>query len=163
MIAGTLDDIREKASKAKGKVKWITGHWSAGKWNPNHIDLADYHILVLRDGSYLIRDDFAEKLAHTWQRNTGNIGIAFAGCFGATTSDLGEYAPTEEQISAMAAAVKAICEELGESVDIFKTHAEWADEDDYGPATTCERWDLWFLRNGDPHGSGGDEIRRLAA
>lgn len=163
MRAGTIEDIRVAALAAAGSVTNITGHWSAGRYEPNHIDLADYHVLILADGSYLIRDDFSEKLAHTWRRNTGNIGIAFAGCFGATTNDLGDYAPTEEQIKAMAAAVKVICDALGWDVnEAFKTHAEWADIDEYGPSFNCERWDLWFLRNGDVPGSGGDEIRRLA-
>jgi hypothetical protein len=162
MKEGKLENIRKLAGDSKDNIEYITGHWSAGRYIPNSVDLADYHILCLFDGRYLIRDDFSEKLAHTWRRNTNNLGISFAGCYGATTENLGEYAPTNAQIQAMADAVKVICEATGKSVDIFKTHAEWADEDNYGPATTCERWDLWFLRDGDEKGSGGDEIRRLA-
>jgi hypothetical protein len=43
------------------------------------------------------------------------------------------------------------------------THAEAANLDDYGPDTTWERWDLWFLKDGDEPGSGGDMIRGKAA
>jgi hypothetical protein len=161
MRIGTLAEIRELAGEAVYSIEYITGHWTAGRYVPNDVDTKDYHILCLYDGTYWIKDEFTEKLAHTWRRNTNNLGIAFAGCFNATTNDLGQYAPTYLQIQAMVDAVRTICEAIGKDASIFKTHAEWADEDDYGPATTCERWDLWFLRDGDEKGSGGDEIRRL--
>ena len=164
MRAATIGDIKIAAENAKGICDKMSGHWSGGRYEPNSIDLADYHIGILEDGKYLIRDDFTEKLAHTWHRNTGNIGIAFFACFGATSNDLGQYAPTDVQINSMALAVRVVCDALEQSVnDTFKTHAEWADLDGYGPATTCERWDLAILRNGDAWMSGGDQIRKLAA
>ena len=136
MHKGSLDDIRRIAAEAKEQITRITGHWSAGRYEPNNTDLADYHVLVLYDGTFLIRDDFTEVLAHTWHHNTGNIGISMAGCYGATQEDLGEYAPTYAQINAFAAAVKAICDGLDEFVnDIFKTHAEQATIDGYGPGS----------------------------
>ena len=49
------------------------------------------------------------------------------------------------------------------------THGEAADNLDgwyahepYGPATTCERWDLAILENGDVWNSGGDTLRGKA-
>jgi len=166
MRPGTLADIRVAALAVKGQIRQITGHWSAGRYVPNATDLKDYHVLILQDGSYLYRDDFAEVLAHTWHDNTGNIGVAFAGCFEATTENLGPYAPTEAQIAAMALAVRTICDALEEAVDdLFKTHCEQALIDGYGPGSGDEqtRWDLWFIRDGEEQGTGGDQIRRLAA
>lgn len=162
MIDGTIEDIRIAARDAVGEIDYIYGHWTAGKYVPNHIDLSDYHILCLEDGSYLYREDFTERLAHTWKRNSRAIGIAFAGCFRATSNNLGEYAPTEAQIYAMAAAVRVMCDELGLPISAFLTHAEAADLDDYGPATSCERWDLWRLSDNEENGTGGDRIRELA-
>ena len=165
MRLGTLDDIKASATAAGDYITKIYGHWSAGRYEPNATDLSDYHILILNDGSYLIRDDFTEKLAHTWHRNTGAVGIAFAGCYGAITSDLGDYPPTEEQIAGMAMAVKIICEAIVKPVDIFMTHAEIATIDGYGPGSGDPetRWDLLFLRNGENTGTGGDTIRKLAS
>jgi hypothetical protein len=38
----------------------------------------------------------------------------------------------------------------------------WYAHDAYGPNSTCERWDLWVVREGDEAGSGGDVIRMKA-
>lgn len=40
--------------------------------------------------------------------------------------------------------------------------AEAAELDDYGPNTSCERWDLWVLPDTEEWGSGGDYIRGKA-
>ena len=48
-------------------------------------------------------------------------------------------------------------------VDHFMTHAEAADLDGYGPATTCERWDLAVLSEDDEWMSGGDILRGKTA
>ena len=31
-------------------------------------------------------DDFSDVLEHTWKRNTGSVGIAICGCYGAGSS-----------------------------------------------------------------------------
>lgn len=41
-------------------------------------------------------------------------------------------------------------------------HAEAAELDEYGPNTTCERWDLWLLPDSKDWGSTGDYIRGKA-
>ena len=53
-----------------------------------------------------------------------------------------------------------MCQELGIACDFdhVRMHAEQADVDGYGPATTCERWDLWFLRNPKDKGTGGGHV-----
>ena len=75
--------------------------------------------------------------------------------------------PTELQIDSMAKVVAVLCEELGLEInaDTVMTHAEAADLDDYGPATTFERWDLWKLLDVPGDGElkpGGDVIRGKA-
>jgi hypothetical protein len=109
-------------------------------------------------------DSLTEVLAHTWHQNTGSIGLSILCCAFADTNDLGAEPPTEAQIEMMAQVVAALCLGLDLPCDAqhVRTHAEQADIDDYGPATTCERWDLWFLHNGDAPGSGGDILRGKA-
>ena len=46
--------------------------------------------------------------------------------------------------------------------DHFMTPAEAAALDGYGPATTCERWDLAVLNNDDGWMTGGDTLRGKA-
>lgn len=186
MRLATLDDLRQFAKDAKetlqqqaesvGRGIQIYLHWSAGRYEPNAVDLADYHVLILDDGSLLVREvlsdsidhkwheDLDEALAHTWHRNTGAVGVALACCFGASTAAFGDFPPTKEQIESMAQVIAVLAEglELPIDPDTVMTHAEAADLDGYGPATTCERWDLWLLGPGQAGGSGGDILRGKA-
>lgn len=137
-------------------------HWSAGHYG-QFFD--DYHINIDYDGSlYASTNNLAEIKAHTWHRNTGAIGIALACCYNATTNDFGPEPPTEQQVESMAQVVAVLCKTLDLTIDAARvmTHAEAADLDDYGPATTCERWDLWFLP-GVSKGEGGNTIRSKAS
>lgn len=71
------------------------------------------------------------------------------------TADLGDYPPTAAQIEAMAQVVAVLAKALWLTIDRDRvlTHAEAADNvdgllpvgDEYGPQTTCERWDLQYL------------------
>ena len=97
-------------------------------------------------------DYLTEHKDHTWRRNSRAIGIALACCVDAVAYadgcvDFGNVPPTELQIDSMAKVVAVLCEELGLDInaDTVMTHAEAADLDDYEPATTFERWDLWKL------------------
>lgn len=117
--------------------------------------------------------DLTETLPHTWQRNSRAIGICFAGCYGAEPhngfdTDFGDYPPTQAQMDGVCQAIAILCEELGLPVDYehVKTHCEAAEEDDYGPSTTCERWDLWYLPdlpNEEAVKHGGEVIRGKTA
>jgi len=157
----SLSELRELAT---GKaVERLFCHWTAGHYQQF---FADYHINIDYDGTlYVSTDDLEEVLAHTWHRNTGSIGIALACCYNGTSNNLGEEPPTMAQIDSLAAVVKTLCDALGLPVDrdTVMTHAEIADVDGYGPATTTERWDLAILRDGDQWMGGGDEIRAKAA
>ena len=158
-----LTTLSELYQLATGKAaKRIYLHWTAGHYGQF---FRDYHINIDQDGSiYVSTDDLDEVKAHTWHRNTGAIGIAIACAYNATSNDLGPEPPTDAQITSLAAVVKTLCEALGLPIDAdhVMTHAEAADLDGYGPATTVERWDLAILRNGDTWMSGGDQIRALA-
>jgi len=156
----SLSELKELAiGRAANR---IFAHWTAGHYNQF---FSDYHINIDYDGSiYVSTNDLSETLAHTWHRNSGAIGIALACCYNGTTKNLGPEPPTIAQIDTLAAVVRTLCDALGLAVDreTVMTHAEIADVDGYGPATTCERWDLAILRDGDEWMGGGDEIRGKA-
>jgi len=150
-----------QVAKAYGRDVKIYLHWSAGHYGQF---FADYHITIDADGSiYVSTEDLSEVKNHTWHRNSGAIGMALAACAGATTDDLGDEAPTTNQIETMAQVVAVLCSTLAVPSDgeHILTHAEAADEDDYGPATNCERWDLWFIP-GVEKGEGGNVLREKA-
>lgn len=64
----------------------------------------------------------------------------------------------------MARVAALLCKQLNLpiSADIVITHCEAAEEDGYGPSTTCERWDLWKLPDlpGDGQIKGGGDVIR---
>lgn len=158
----SLTELRSMAAAARAQI-WddarqmerepkIYLHWTAGRYNT---DFDDYHVCIHGDGSiYVTTKDLSETLAHTWRRNSGSIGVTLDCAFGATTNDLGDYAPTAKQIEAMAQTIAAIADGLWLTIDKahVMTHGEAADNEDelspheaYGPRTTCERWDLEYL------------------
>lgn len=160
-LALQAKDSLWKAAKANDRDVKIYLHWSAGQYG-QFFD--DYHINIDFDGSiYVSTEDLAELKAHTWHRNSGAIGAALACCVGATTNDLGKEPPTNEQVEAMAQVIAVLCKALDLTVDVDRvmTHCEVADRDGYGPATTCERWDLWFIP-GVKKGEGGNVLRGKA-
>ena len=155
-----------KAAKSKG-INHIYLHWSASRYNQV---FDDYHINIMGKSSeygdgglYFTTDNLAERKSHTWKRNTGAIGITLAAAYGASSNaSMGEYPPTKQQLESMKQAVAILCTVLDIPIDKdhVMTHAEAADLDDYGPATTVERWDLmgqgddirggaiWYTQNG---------------
>jgi hypothetical protein len=150
------------AIDANGVIDALYLHWSAGHYGQF---FEDYHISIDADGSiYVSTNDLTERKAHTWKRNSGAVGISMACCAFATTNDLGDEPPTDEQIESMAQVIAVLCKHLDLPIDEnhVMTHAEAADLDGYGAQTTCERWDLLFLRNGDEPYSGGVILRGKA-
>lgn len=152
-----------------GREPKIYLHWSAGHY---HSFFSDYHINIDSDGSiYVSTTDFSKVLSHTYRRNSGAIGISLSCCYGGTSNDLGNEPPTKEQIESMSRCIAVVAKALWLTVRInnVMTHGEAADNLDgwyahepYGPATTCERWDLAILENGDVWNSGGDTLRGKA-
>jgi hypothetical protein len=160
-----LNDIAAMAQNACGQIDTIYLHWSAGHYNHLGPEETHYHLCITGEGQVFASTiDLTELKSHTWRRNTGAIGISILGCFDATTNNLGSEPPTDVQIEVMAQIIAVLCKylELPIDYDHVRTHAEQADIDDYGPATTCERWDGWYWRNEDPQGSGGNLMRGKA-
>lgn len=153
------DDIADIAEE-NGRDIMIYLHWTAGHYG-QFFD--DYHINIDEDGSiYISTDDLSEVKSHTWRRNSGSIGIALACAYNASPDDLGDEPPTRYQIDTMAEVVATLCKAFRIPCDYehVMTHAEAADEDEYGlddDDPDC-RWDLWKI-NGM---SGGDYIRNRA-
>lgn len=68
----------------------ITIHWTAGRNKPSSHELECYHFLIDADG-YLYKGKYAPEdnidcydgkyAAHCGGGNTGNIGVAFCGCY----------------------------------------------------------------------------------
>jgi hypothetical protein len=181
----TLNNLKTMAQQAKGNINKIYLHWSAGHYG-QFFD--DYHINIDSDGSvYVSTNDLTEHKNHTYMRNTGGIGIGLACCAGATTNDLSDEPPTNEQVEAMAQVIAVLCASLEITPDINSvlTHAEAANNLDgenpgyeangcpngiYGPNPNpdgsaggdFERWDLWILKIGDASWSGGNTLRGKA-
>lgn len=177
MADAAREDVWDK-SKAYGREPKIYLHWSAGHYFQR---FGDYHVNITADGKlYVSTDNLADTLAHTYMRNSGAVGISLCCAAGATTNDLGDEPPTEAQIEAMSQAVAAICDGLWLTIDKehVMTHGEAADNedglnthDDYGPKSTCERWDLEYLGTeesprfnpyADDGSRGGDVLRGKA-
>ena len=182
----TLEEVRALALAAKsslweqanyyGRDVKLYLHWSAGHYGQF---FSDYHINIDHDGSvYVSTEDFGDIKSHTYKRNSGAIGISLACCYQATTNNFGPEPPTQAQIEAISQVVAVLCKTLDLTVDIYRvmTHAEAADNLDgmnpgyekngypdgkYGPAHSCERWDLWYFP-GVLKGEGGSVIRSKA-
>lgn len=171
-------------ARANNKPVQVVLHWTAGKYY-SYFD--SYSINIDGDGDiHIMNRDFARPTAHNYMKNSASIGITLCCAYNATTYNLGDYPPTEEQIEAMAKIIAVLSEALGIDIDIvhIPTHSESADNQDfviyyndptnyknntYGPQSNCERWDLQKLRDTDPWTTdyddpmtGGNQIRALA-
>ena len=171
------DELMSMSTSARGYIDHIYLHWSAGHYDQSHTD--KYHICIDKDGKmYTDIDYLTEHRDHTYMRNSRAIGITLNGCWDAINpSNMGTEPPTEEQIYALSWLVALLCVQIGIPLDVqhVMTHAEAADNKDgmdlcyddptpypnntYGPDSTCERWDLWVLRENEQPWSGGDNIR----
>ena len=164
LARSSYEDLAYCARNAGRSIKLYL-HWTAG-WYSSKFD--DYHINIDENGNIFVStDDLSEVLAHTWRRNTGAVGIALDCCVNATSEDLGENPPTEEQLKALYEVVAVLADEFDlcetgydengneyryVSKNTVLTHGEAADNEDgeychepYGPKSTVERWDLEFL------------------
>lgn len=168
IAVNSRDEIWEKANSLNRDVK-VYLHWTAGKYTQK---FEDYHVNITGDGKvYVSTDNLADILAHTYKRNTGAVGVCLCCAYGATTEDLGDYAPTQIQIEVMSQVIVVLARALNLTIDRYRvmTHGEAGDNIDglspheqYGQNTTVEKWDLAILSNGDIWGSGGDTLRGKA-
>ena len=162
----TLEELKNCIESAAGAFDVVYIHWTAGNYN-YHPD--DYHINIDDEGTIYRTKDFREQPAATWHRNYRSLAIAIDCCkdavlYGDGHADFGDCPPTDAQIECLAQVIAAISDTLHLPIrkSLFMTHAEAAELDDYGPNTTCERWDLWVLPGSTEWGSGGDYIRGKA-
>lgn len=184
----TLEELGQMASDARqslwAKTKAPDGapriylHWSAGHYFQK---FDDYHVNITADGKiYVSTDDLSDVLAHTWRRNSGAVGISLCCACGATSENLGDEPPTAKQIETLAQVIQVVADALWLTIckQYVLTHGEAADNEDgweateeYGPKTTCERWDLEYLGTdespsfnpwADDGSRGGDVLRGKA-
>ena len=111
-----------------------------------------------------------EYKEHTWHRNSGAVAVSICCCADAVaytdgSVDFGSVPPTRQQLETLARVVAVLCRGLDLPIDdnYVMTHAEAADLDDYGPATTFERWDLWKLASADGTLQDGGALIRSKA
>lgn len=161
----SLSELKEMAKQCN---MWrIFLHWSAGHYGQVY---SDYHISIDHNGKIYLPyncKDLNEYREHTWQRNSGSIGIAIMGCFDACARpyDLGSEPVTKEQIESISNVVAVLCKYGGISMNNVMTHEEIAVIDGYGPGSLDPetRWDLWYLEDYDGEWrNGGDVIRGKA-
>lgn len=178
-----LEEIRKVVEAAKEEI-WRQAvnlgrdpktylHWTAGAYDA---DYPDYHFSIHADGSVVQTHDLLTPISATYMRNSGSVSVALDCCADAVAyagggCDLGNYPPTSAQIECLAQVTAVIAEALGVPVDLqhVMTHAEAADNmdgiypcDPYGPAHTCERWDLAVVSEDEDWMTGGDTIRGKA-
>jgi hypothetical protein len=153
-----------------GLLKRIYLHWAVAPFGCTFADynvMAD-----CKGGAWLLKishdpRDNAPGLnnnaeaSHTYHRNTGAVGIALAGMDGATEEDFGPDGVTLAGLEYLCVGAAALASRYGIDVagtttespyanePTILTHAEAADRpgkpaqyEKYGPASTCERWDL---------------------
>lgn len=118
-------------------MKRIIWHWTAGGNRASEIDRKHYHFMFEGDGNEVkgihpveanespVRGQYA---AHTRNCNTGSIGIAACGMYGAKERPFqsGEYPITSMSIGAMVRKTADLCEEYSIEVrrDTVLSHAE---------------------------------------
>lgn len=166
----TLSEIEPMLYAAKGYIDRIYEHWTG--CDASVVNLPDYHVVIDQDGDYhIMHEDFTERLAHTWHRNSRALGFAIACCKDAICYgdypegvDFGSQPPTQAQIEAMAMLTAKAEEILGLTADDVLTHAEIAEIDGYGVSSGKPdmRWDLLYLPDNGINVPGGDLIRGKA-
>lgn len=155
------------AARGLGRDVKLYCHWTGDHYGQQS---DRYHVNITGDGRvYVSTDDLSDVKGATYMRNTGSVAITLCCAYDAIgPDDLGPEPPTEAQLNALAQVVCVLADALDLTIDLDRvmTHAEAADNadglythEDYGPDSTCERWDLWVLREGETPGTGGDQIR----
>ena len=150
--------------------KQIYLHWTAGthQWRNG-----PYHTTVQGDGTLYKHKAYDQHTAHTYYRNSGNVGLSVAAM---KDWNWEQYGPTKPQLEALMAEAAVVAKGWGwkpsdVSIKNVMTHAEAASNkdgraphDNYGPqfwGGTGERSDLHKLSRNEPDGSGGDKLRQM--
>lgn len=132
-----LQDLDPQILRGRDYIDKITLHWTGGTYTD--VDHSAYHIVISGTGQIYVTRNFDEVGAHTWQRNTGNLGVSLACCAGlgdvwadGTVTDWGDYPPTDEQVEAMARVVAYLAVGLGVEMSAVQDHHHYAVLDGYG-------------------------------
>ena len=165
----TLDELQDLARTAQGSIHHLYLHWTAGRY---HQFFDDYHLCIDADGEvYQTCNQLTDLKAHTYQRNSGAIGIALCCALDASCPGnlpyFGSYPPTLAQLRALAKVVAILCQGLKLPINgsTVLTHGEAASLDGYGPGSGDPetRWDLfWVLDENADYRKGGMYLRGLA-
>ncbi len=159
------------ALEARGSVKRIYLHWTAGRYN-QFFD--DYHLNVDGDGQvYRTCGSLSERKSHTWRRNGGAVGVTLCCALGASYCGarpaFGSAPPTPAQLRSLGWIIAILCAalDLPISYAAVTTHGEIAIADGYGPGSGDPdlRWDLLWIPDADNPGGlhqGGHFLRSLA-
>lgn len=136
-------------------MKRIIIHWTGGTGLANTSDRAHYHVLIEQDGKVIagtrnpeanLDTSDGDYAAHTRALNTGSIGVALCGMFGAQERPFraGDHAITEAQVDALAGVCADLCATYGIPVTsrTVLTHAEV--EPTLGVAQRG-KWDVTWL------------------
>lgn len=132
----------------------ITYHWTAGASVPNATDLKHYHFIIdsngiIYNGLYKPEDNIncndGKYAAHTGGGNTGNIGIAFCGCYvskGAQVKD-SKYPLTRIQLERGFELGAKLSRQYNIPVAAIQTHYEFGKQN---PKTTSAgKIDITYL------------------
>lgn len=162
----TLEELASRVEEAAGGFDVVYIHWTAGHYGQHP---GEYHLNIDKDGSIFQTLPLREEPAATWHRNYRSLAITLDCCADAAlyadgSCGFGDEPPTDEQVECLAQALATISNVTKRPIlkSLYMTHAEAAELDEYGPNTTCERWDLWIMPNSTDWGSGGDYIRGKA-
>ena len=149
----SLRELVDLARSAKGQIHHIYLHWTAGRYE-QFFD--DYHLNIDGKGNvYQTCSQLTDLKAHTYQRNSGAIGIALCCALDASWTgempDFGTVPPTWEQLETLCrvVALLSLVLELPIDAETVMSHCEAASRDGYGPGSgdAETRWDLAYLPN----------------
>lgn len=150
--------------------KQIYLHWTASRHNWN---AGPYHTTVQGDGTLYKHLPYDRHTAHTYYRNTGNVGLSIAAM---KDWNWESYGPTKPQLDGLMGEAAVVAKGWGwkpsdVTVKRVMTHAEAASNkdgrsphDNYGPqfwGGTGERSDLHKLSRNAKDGTGGDKLRQM--
>ena len=149
-------------------MKRIIWHWPAGTYTPNHLELADYHMVI--DGDGVVHQgnlgpeantDCSDGIyaRHTKGCNTGAIGIGILGMLGAKESpfDAGQYPIKPCQIDALVNLTADLCD----TYDIPVTQSTTLSHAEVQPTLGIKqrgKWDVAWIPN---HTFGPDDPIRI--
>ena len=160
--------------------KRIIVHWSAGVYNPNHLDYTHYHVMITGDGltvegkfpisaNEVCKTDSkgnALYAAHTGGGNTGSIGFAYCAMAGyKNPKNIGSYPIKPAQLEAGFLKLAQLCKQYNIPItrETLLTHYEFGKA--HPKTTSSGKIDITYLPSYPevPAADVGDFIRAKVA